>query len=715
MHLLIIIDNISQNYRWYNTFNTIKKWLIYWFNDMLLNNKLTSLSIGKTYPEPVLIKLYNDGLTIQNIINTFESIIIKKSETYNCINIKHICDFINNKTKPTNKTDDIIKYNNIIIKNTIVYNDIWVFCSIIDASLNDTNVKYINESFINSPIVNIINISNKFIFKNFKKIKENILKHSDNIQLYQQLNTVISFNIPTNNFNEKDLSINNILNKLYEIEFTVYKKAHWSEQPITDELSNIYFNYVDNISKNNQVIFQDLNEKCNNFIKSCINWTKMSIIEKLNNINFNIPNPKINNDLIMDYVFEIIKFYNTIYPKMLNHHISKSNNKYSFDFKKINQLDFTNFAVKTFINDDSTYYLYSNTTLTNWKQEYENLNPFGLFINYTTANIAYKGIYNNSIFSNYPNTAITSVSNNWISLFDYYQLVSADIDINIKTSFNINEYEFIDNLHGNSNIMLPIFINKEHWKLVKKYWSYHQSFINQGFEFDYNKKMDNVYFLVLLKNINNIVNFNNNQNTIRLFFYILRTCIQICIDNKYSYNNKVDYNKYFTILIETKNYHSFHKNFMDYLFRLIQVIITGNISETELNNDMTMTFNTFLIHLIKCDYTSEQINEIKNMDLDAKNKEFQEIITKYNLIMLCYSELLKDLTFFNNFIKYIYSIKKFNQLIKYLDSLNGCLPTDEYDLSYSIIETWLTGELSKISGKKVIDELDIINKTNLFN
>lgn len=696
MDLLLIIDNISQNYKWCNTFNTIKKWLIFWLNSLLSSNKLKSITICKTYPKPYLVKFNNENLILENIIDSFESIIIKKSEIYNCINIKHICDFINNNTE---------------LSNTNVF----VFCSIIQIVLNEPNIKYIFECLKNIDNINLINLSNKFMFNKFTKIKENIIKHFNNVELYQKLNTIIPFDIPSNNFSQDDSSVSDILNKLYEIEFTIYKKSHWSEEPITNEITNIYFNYVENLYEKNQIIFQNLNHKYCNFIKFCINWTKMIIIEKLDNIDFNIPIPKINNDLITDYVFEIIKFYNLIYPKMLNYYIKKPYKKYSFDLKKINQIDFTNFTIKHFINDDSTNYLYSNTTLTNWKQEYENLNPFGLFISYTASTFAYKGIYSNSIFSTYPNISITSISNNWISLFDYYQLISADIDNGIKTQFDINEYVFIDNLHGDCNIMLPIFINNEHWTLTKKYWTYHQSFINKAFEFDYNKKMDNIYFLVLLKSINNIFNISNNQNTVRLFFYILRTGIQICIDNKYSYNNKVDYNKYFLLLIESKDYHTFHKIFMDYLIRLIQIIITNNINETELYNDMSSILNSFMIHLIKFDYTPEQIIEIKNMNDDMKNKELQELIIKYNLIMLCYSELMKDLTFLNKYIKYIYSIKKFNQLIKYLDNFNGCLPIDENELNYIIIEKWLSEELSKVNNSKNINELDIIIKTGLFN
>ena len=105
--------------------------------------------------------------------------------------------------------------------------------------------------------------------------------------------------------------------------------------------------------------------------------------------------------------------------------------------------------------------------------------------------------------------------------------------------------------------MLPIFINKNHWQLVKSFWKYHMSFINNSFEYNYNKRMDNIYFLVLLKNFNNL-NESYNLNKIklipdcdiRLFIYILRTSIQILIDNKYINNIKNEYNRTYLHIID---------------------------------------------------------------------------------------------------------------------------------------------------------------------
>lgn len=720
MDILVVIDNVSLNYNWTATFITIKRWLVYWSNAFIKNNEIKSITFGKTFPNPTIVKIDGDKLKLENIISALESIIIKKTDSYDCKNIKYIFDIV---TQKINKVDSQ-KYNDKIIiedspneKNNNVYSHSFIFSSIIKPNLNHSNIEYINESLVNKEFSNIsfFNLSKAPIFTFNNKIKEINYKFISNSQLYNDLKLVLNFNITKNNFNLNLQSINDIFNKLGEIEFKIYETSHWSKEPISKENTDIYFDYIDNLNLNKETIFENYGISNVNYIKSCINYVYMRIMEKKSDIKFNIPNPKFNEVLTMDYVIETIKFYNMIYPKMLCYHMNVHNKKMSFNLNKINELDFTNIKICSFENDDSTNYLYSSTTMTNWKQEYENFNPFGLFISYFASNNSYKGFYELDILSTYPNMMISSVSNNWISLFDYYQLISADIDIFTKNTFNINDYRFIDNLHGDSNIMLPIYINSEHWKLTKKYWSFHMSFINKGFEFDYNKKMDNIYFLTIIKNINNILNLKSNQNTIRLFFYILRTCLQICIDNKYSYNNKADYVKYFNLLKNSKDLLTFNRNFIDFIIRFIQNILTNNIEEDEFKENIDSLIIIYMQHLIKLDYDSKLLEDIKLMSDEQKNMELEIISTKFNLNVLCFIELKKDIIFFIGLMKHIYSIKKFNQLLKYLDKYNGCLPINEDDLNYVMIDNFLIEQLEKMQNIEVIDIKKIIVNTGLFS
>jgi len=782
MDILIVIDNISQNYKWCNNYNTIKRWIVYWMNDNLIKGNLKSFSVGKTHLEPSLVKLEKKNLKIENIIILLDSIVIKKSDTYYTVNIKNIFDMIllnkfntplekkksfsknkknivENTTLPNtnivpeiendimNEIENDIINNKIIIKKNIIveennkkditdckriikknivieedkninnYTGIYVFTSIYELKLSEENKKYITESLLDKIVnINFINFSNKQILSIDPKITEKCIvsQNVDNYKLYVEMSQLLNLKPQNNDFNSKninnnDFNISDMLQKLYEIEFENYKKSNWSEDPISKNIADIYLDYMETLNKNKQSNFGNMDGSYVNFLKHSINWVRMSFMEKNHNINLNIPSPKFNDELMSECAVEIIKFYNIVYLKILPYRMGKKNPI----FKKFNQLDFSNVQIKKFSNDDSTNYLYSSTTMSNWKQEYENLNPFGIFIKYDLSNLSHKGIYEHDIMRTYPNIMISSISNNFISLFDYYQLISADIDTSTKIKFCVNDYVFIDNLHGNSNVMLPVYINSEHWKVAKLYWTYHMSFINGTFEFDYVKKMDNIYFLVLIKLINIVCNIKRNQNISRLLFYILRTNIQICIDNKYSYNNKSDYDKYYNSLLLSCNLETFKRIFIDYLIRLIQVILTNSIKSSEINENMNTLFVVYMRHMIKIDHNNDYFENINKLPLDERVKEIEHLNEKFNLNVLCFGELKKDMVFLSNYMEKIYSIKKFNQLIKFLDKYNGCLPISEEELNCNVVDSVIS-ELLVNNQSIITNGKDIITKTELI-
>ena len=141
---------------------------------------------------------------------------------------------------------------------------------------------------------------------------------------------------------------------------------------------------------------------------------------------------------------------------------------------------------------------------------------------------------------------------------------------NSNDAFNLNNFCITDNIYGNSNIMLPLYITEKHWKLTKIIWNYHLSLINNCLESQYNKKMDNIYFYVLLKYYNNLLkNKNIGFQNVKLLFYIIRTCMQICIDNKYSINILKNYLECKENILKSKNILEFKKNINDFRCRYV--------------------------------------------------------------------------------------------------------------------------------------------------
>ena len=87
------------------------------------------------------------------------------------------------------------------------------------------------------------------------------------------------------------------------------------------------------------------------------------------------------------------------------------------------------------------------------------------------------------MLSSYPNIGFDNISNNFVSLNDYYQLIINHLEEEPDFKFNLNNFEVVDNLHGNTNIMLPLYINKEHWAITKKIWNFHFTLINNFYQF----------------------------------------------------------------------------------------------------------------------------------------------------------------------------------------------------------------------------------------
>jgi hypothetical protein len=259
-----------------------------------------------------------------------------------------------------------------------------------------------------------------------------------------------------------------------------------------------------------------------------------------------------------------------------------------------------------------------------------------------------------SIISEYPNIFVSNISNNFISINDYYQLILNHLQEEPEFIFNLNDFEIIDSYHGNTNIMLPLYINKEHWYIFNKIKRYHLTLINNYLEPYYNSKMDDIYFFVLLKSFNTML-LKNNNDTIRLTMYILRTAMQICIDNKYCFNVKHEYMKYYNNLLSSQTIYYFKQIYNDFLVRFIQMIISSKV-------DVLKTYNEF--ENIKEYYTS-------------LNKENDNV----NYLNL-HNDLLKLTLFMDNLLK----IYGFNKLIKNIDDSNGMLDNEDLALNLTVLK-----------------------------
>ncbi len=687
----------------------------------------------KTNPSLTEINLIDSDnyINVNDIITNLNNIIYKRYSTYGTLNFKKIIDKIYQ-----------IEKNNFVEPNT---NKVIVITSINDTYLfTESNIKYINDLLdqIKSN-VQFINVSNSNILKyTFPKINEFFI----NINNYKTENIFekstypfefLNFNYDTEKLDNligiKDILIKDILIKEKQNEINNNLVLNISTNQIVLKSIIILYGFIEVNIKEFKTKIDDLNKikiimslevdtgnkYINNTIKSMRNSIN-DIIYRLSDSIIKLPTDKLDLFLSESYIKYILEFYEIIYPKIYKFNISidsyvkKQNNK-NFTLSPIQTKPIDN--VKTDVM--STQYLTSTLSLTNWVEEYNNYNPFGFLIKYKPNKLSYRGILdiNSSICKTYPNIIIEQVTTNWVSLYDYYQIVLTELnsennnnDItdseisNHTDIFNIGNFNIVDNIQGDGNILLPVYINKNHWELTKSIWTYHMSFINNCFEFEYNKKMDNIYFYTLLKLFSDIKqigqpeqNGQNFKSVIRLFCYVLRTTIQILLDNKYLHSIKKDYPKFFDLILKTESFDK-NSNFSDWVMRLIQLMISNECEQTQLENDLKkITDHIFTSHIIsnyKMDFW-ERINDEKTT-VQQKLFELEDLKNSALQNNICWLYLEFDLRLLNKVIKSIYQLKGFNQFIKIIDSTNGCVSDLNSDSSEQINLTNITNVIKQV-------------------
>jgi hypothetical protein len=721
MNLLYIFDNYTFNNSNNYVINTLKRWIIYNFMIYSKDDNYDKITLIKTGPDILkcTINLKKDNVILKTL-EIINSIIYKKYDTYPVINFMLLAETLD-------------EYNDFDTK-------IVIFTSMADTVFTQTNKDYINNVFEKfKEKINIVNISKyKYLYLHFKNINEYYIDHRN-----KKINNIIHndiFELETydesffdnsdylvldNNTFVINKFVINSLTKLYNIELYILSTE------VNLEFHDKIFLIVNTICiEIDKYIIS--NVTINNIFKNYINQIKTNLITKHNICSITVPINELDTQLSTSTIKYILEFYEEIYPKIINYYIESNIKNYKIpvittrkiikeELQKIQQIN------PILFQDKSKEFLVSNTTMTNWIDEYNDFNPFGILVKYNISKFAFKGLIdeNSNIYNTYPNMIISSVANNWISIFDYYQMILAelnntnDMDDNImdKNKLELNKFIIVDKLNGDTNIMLPIYINKKHWELSKILWSYHIAFINNTFEFNYNKKMDNVYYFVLLKSFNNLSDNNKlNNNFIRTFIYILRTCIQISLDNYYITNINNETNKYFNYFNNLNSQENrleyFNRFFIDYLIRLLQLIVSSTSDISQVKIQLASIRNFIISEYIYSNYTTEFWNNLIGFNEEKRKIEINVMKTECIQNNKSYFDLEIDLIALCEFINNLYKIKNFNQFYKNIDKFNGCIPTNGDNLitCEGVIKTY-----NDISSPKIfnIDNIENIENFNI--
>lgn len=694
MNLIYIFDNFTFND---NTFiiNTVKRWFCYEINNLInsgkINTEIQKITMLKTGPTVQICSLDLEKINIIKVLKMIDGLIYKRYSVYPNINFKDIFEHLATVNEPNTQVIMFSSINHLGITNANL-ETINSISEKLNFSVKIYNIgKY---AFLDKIIKNISEIYIDYRINKLESIinKEhkifNFISHNPDL-----LNTNKYIKEWETNIEDKNKIISDYLMLLQNAEYYILENDKLDE--------NIY-------SKIKKIIFINLfsylnDTKILNLIKCFDNCVEKSIEKKYTSCPLIIPIDCIPAKYSDGNIKYIMEFYQQIYPKIINYHMDLNIKNFhlpnNYVTSKLNFNSILNHApiIKDTLTDNSENFLASNLSMTDWVDEYNDYNPYGFLIKFNISKFGYKGLIdeNSTIIKWYPNMVVGSISNNSVSINDYYQLVLSHLDninengfedgqeyniVSQKEFMKLNDFTIIDNVNGNTNIVLPLYINKNHWVLTKLFWNYHMSFIFNTFEHNYNRKMDNIYYLVVLKNFNMFTDQNKiNHNIIRVFFYYLRTCIELMLENRYisSVQNEViriynklvvDYNP------QTPHGEILRVNSNTFIIRIIQWIISSNcdlnLLKKYLRDYRNIVIKDYIQENYKLDYWDSIKTKSSHEQIDELNILKQEIVQNNKSLY----DLENDLNGLGMIINYIYKLKGFNQLIKFLDKHNGCVP-----------------------------------------
>lgn len=241
------------------------------------------------------------------------------------------------------------------------------------------------------------------------------------------------------------------------------------------------------------------------------------------------------------------------------------------DLEKIKQILSSN-KLQEFINNfniqdgeefnNSCDFFTSNLTLSNWFDELEEGESLGILIKVSPE----------------PNITIQNITTTLLPITSYVESIQNYFSKMYHRRFgDLNDANIIQcSIIGDSNSIIPLYINKHHWLIAKQYMKPMLGISFSHNPFGYHKKQEMYMFIVLEKYLNMMFDISGeytNEKFIKLFVTYLRTCAQVCFDNKY--NRGIV--KYFRTFLDNKLYNSNQPQNTPLLNIIMQCLCTGYV------------------------------------------------------------------------------------------------------------------------------------------
>lgn len=328
--------------------------------------------------------------------------------------------------------------------------------------------------------------------------------------------------------NTKEIALTECENNDYDIICAIkHELSNIITSQLYTTLRNILLNYINqkenNENKNMAIfVYDTLKRKLTDIIANeskvstseniqmMIEYGKKSEISVGNKLISNLNNKIIKNMRFSDNLNkanEIIKDKNIV--KFIEEHDENDNNEFS----------------------KSCEFFNSSITLSNWYDEIKNGSCIGLLLKLESDHIA--------VTCNPQWVHPVNITNTYLSVIDFIEMTTTYFKNNPDRKFgNLNAQNIVKGMAiGEANAILPIYINKHHWKIVKIYLEPLLGIVISHNPLMYSEGHKMVYFSIF--NNMTIKLFSNdkawlNAQSIKTYISYLRTCAELCFEFKFN-------------------------------------------------------------------------------------------------------------------------------------------------------------------------------------
>jgi len=455
------------------------------------NIKSSTLIHSNTFTEfRKIMNRKNTNIQFNNIYKLmFEECVKSLSDTL--FNVVIVCTKIFDVDDETKKIIDKILTFNKTQMIVCCYEDYFKHSEI--TIITDNQIEILN-NMINKPLLCDIESKSVILGDNFKL---DLSKRRSFLVYEKQEITINGYNIV---LNEIDTNHNNVLDAILLL-------LNYNILPVADFLKSQLLYYMH--SKDKEIMNKAIT--LYQIFKNVIN---KNMQEKINNIEYS-------DNVLMQYGKHI--------NKDIKYNMIKNVNM-------ISTLEYDGSSIHINKSSDmfekSCDFFFSSITLSSWFDELENNSCLGLLIKLKSPELVKVGIMDNIIIEN--------ITTTYLPVSDYVNVVSEYFEKNKNFNFgDLNNKIIISGTSiGDSNAIIPMYICKNHWLIVKKYLDPLLGIILTHNPFDFTNKSKSIFYIIFTQMTYLLFLPDKKELNIKYiknYFAYFRTCAEICFENKYNY------------------------------------------------------------------------------------------------------------------------------------------------------------------------------------